>query len=515
MNFELKIGLNAIASYRRLSYTPWHAIAEFVDNSTQSYINNRDALDVAFAETSDHLDVGIVYDRTKNTLSVADNAMGMDEADLERSLRIAFPPDDPTGRSKYGLGMKTAAGWLGDKWTIRTTKLGSTKEYVVVVDVRKVASGDGVIAVKEHDAKPETHRTIIEISELARTFQTRTISKIRKHLQSMYRKDFDDLGLVLRWQGQELAWGGFEGKLLKNKEGKEYRREFSFEVDGKTITGWAGILEKGGRAEAGFSIMQNRRVIKGWPDSWRPYSIFGEERNDLVNQRLVGEIHLDGFAVTHTKDNIEWEQNQEVEVEKTLKDALADLIAYATTFRKGQTLPGKGPAQADIDKATSQIEQELQSSEMIDKIDFEEVPDPELVDDAVEQIADQVKKSAKPTINAQVGRIQVRVYVQNDLSPNDPYVVLDSAERDEVVVIINMNHPYVRNHIEGEEGVLNYFRQCIYDAVAEAKARFLNDKTITPNTVKSIKDSLLRTSFDMDQAVDEPEEDGVRENDED
>ena len=28
--------------------TPWHAIAEFVDNSTQSYFDNRQALDAAY-----------------------------------------------------------------------------------------------------------------------------------------------------------------------------------------------------------------------------------------------------------------------------------------------------------------------------------------------------------------------------------------------------------------------------------------------------------------------------------
>ena len=235
MNIQLQIGLNAIASYRRLSYTPWHAIAEFVDNSTQSYINNRPVLDAAFVGSQDHLDIGIVYDRVKGALSVADNAMGMDEADLERALRIAFPPDDPNGRSKYGLGMKTAAGWMGDTWTIRTTKLGIEKEFVVVVDVRKVARGDAIIAVEERKAPTEKHHTLIEITDLARTFQTRTISKIKKHLQSMYRKDFDDLGLTLRWQGTELTWGGFEGRLLKNLAGQEYRRDFDFEVDGKRV----------------------------------------------------------------------------------------------------------------------------------------------------------------------------------------------------------------------------------------------------------------------------------------
>jgi hypothetical protein len=42
--------------------------------------------------------------------------------------------------------------------------------------------------------------------------------------------------------------------------------------------------------------------------------------NDLVNQRLVGEIHLDGFDVSHTKDSILWRDNQEEDVEEKLRN---------------------------------------------------------------------------------------------------------------------------------------------------------------------------------------------------
>ena len=44
MTIELLIGLDVISSYKRLAYTPWHAIAEFVDNSTQSFFDNMEDL---------------------------------------------------------------------------------------------------------------------------------------------------------------------------------------------------------------------------------------------------------------------------------------------------------------------------------------------------------------------------------------------------------------------------------------------------------------------------------------
>ena len=41
MTLELKIGPDAIYSYKRLAYTPWHAFAEFIDNSTQAYFDQQ------------------------------------------------------------------------------------------------------------------------------------------------------------------------------------------------------------------------------------------------------------------------------------------------------------------------------------------------------------------------------------------------------------------------------------------------------------------------------------------
>src|SRR2546421_430457 len=107
------MGLDAISSYKRLDYTPWHALAEFVDNSTQSYFNNDDELDRAFEDEADDdgLIVSIIYDNDAGTVRVSDNAMGMDRTELDYALEVGAPPADTSGRSKFGMGMKTAACW--------------------------------------------------------------------------------------------------------------------------------------------------------------------------------------------------------------------------------------------------------------------------------------------------------------------------------------------------------------------------------------------------------------------
>jgi hypothetical protein len=39
MNADFEIGPSAISAYSRLNYVMWYALAEFVDNSTQSRLN--------------------------------------------------------------------------------------------------------------------------------------------------------------------------------------------------------------------------------------------------------------------------------------------------------------------------------------------------------------------------------------------------------------------------------------------------------------------------------------------
>lgn len=495
MSLEFRVGPDTINSYRRLSYQPWYAIAEFVDNSTQNYFDNKDALDAAYEAEEDSLHVSITYDRDQGYLRIADNAMGMSYEELQRALHVGLPPANPTGRSRYGMGLKTAASWMGNRWKITTKKLGEPREYQVTVRVPKIAAGENGLEVVVVDKPEDMHYTIIEIFDHNRSFYGRTLGKISDYLSSMYREDFRRGILTLEWRGQQLTWTDLDGKLLTAKNGEIYKKEFSFDVDGKPVRGWVGILSRGSRSEAGFSILHSGRVIRGWPDSWRPSSLYGQlgGSNDLINQRLVGEIHLDGFEVSHTKDDILWLGNQEEEVENLLKEYCADYAQFAQQYRKS-TDDQRGPSEQETSVAIDELKRELESPEMIDSIELEEVPPPELIEEAFRSVTDNVRQRTE-TFRADLPHVTVKGYV-SDLSPNDPYVVLDATKDDEVLVIINIAHPHWKQ-IKGSEGILNYFRHCIYDGLAEWKAR-RKAAPLSPETVKLIKDKYLRVSFDLE-----------------
>ena len=71
------------------------------------------------------------------------------------------------------------------------------------------------------------------------------------------------------------------------------------------------------------------------------------------------------------------------------------------------------------------------------------------------------------------------------------------TELEEILVVINTVHPHW-SQLKGSEGVLNYLRHCTYDAIAEWQARSKASR-IDPNTIKLLKDQLLRVPFKMDE----------------
>lgn len=414
------------------------------------------------------------------------------------------PPKDTTGRSKYGMGMKTAACWIGNKWTITTKKLGEEIEHSVTIDVNKVAAGEDGATYNSVPKPAGLHYTIVEIVDLNRRFRGRTLGRIGDFLRSMYRADLQANRLHIRWRDQLLAWDSIDSKLLVASDGTKYRKDFIFEVDGKVVMGWVGILAKGSRADAGFAQLQANRVVRGWPDAWRPSSLYGQFQgsNDLVNQRLVGEIHLDEFDVSHTKDSILWRDSQEEDVEDKLKEQCNDYKEFAKNRRKDDD-DQRGPSELDVKAALEDLEKELTSPEMVDQINITVIPSKEAIEASNDKIIASVVETRSATLRGIIASsppIEWQIFLES-MSPNDPYVVSDSTQPNKIIVVVNRNHPYWITQLSGTESVRDYLRQCIYDSVAEWQAR-ARASTLDADTVKLLKDHLLRVPLQMEAHAD-------------
>jgi hypothetical protein len=502
---ELKLGPEVISSYKRLAYQAWYALAEFVDNSTQAYFDNQVALDKAYRAAGTQLTVTITagMDNKGEFIRIEDNSMGMSKTELQQAVYVGKPPADTSGRSRYGLGLKTGASWFGDLWTVETKKLNDTKQHKITVDVPEIAANHLDLKHKEQAAPRLAHGTTVEIRELHRRLPGRTLGKVKDHLRSLYRRDISKGRLILKVNNAILSWDAdIDARILRRKDKKLAKETFRFKVGGKQVSGWAGVLEKGSRREAGFSIIQADRVITGWPDSYRPWTLFGEQEggsNDLVNQRLFGELELEGFEVSHTKDEILFDDGEQEILEAKLKQELGGLRQLAQSYRKTSETTANRADDAQRTEALNQFEQELELDEIRDFLKTFEPPPNTLVKKANEKLKETIVSRFKPNLKAKLNKTIISVYMVNDMSVYDPYVIIEATKSEaSVIVIINLAHPHW-SQLTNNESILNFVRHCTYDGVAESKAYFMTGK-IEPDTVKLIKDNLLRIPMTLRSA---------------
>lgn len=486
----VEIGPETIRSYKRLAYETWWAIAEFVDNSSQSFISNRDVLEPELRSNDESFEVLINYDRENGEMRITDNAMGMSLEDLMRSVKIGIPPEDASGRHEFGMGLKTAACWLGNAWSLRTTRFGDVHEYTIEFDVERVASGDFDLRLNTIEVDPTLHYTILSINKMHQKIQGRLLGRLRENLRSIYRFDTRSGLMILRW-GDELLSYDERLELLKTADGTEYRKDFDFEVEGRRVYGWAGILDAGGRPKAGFAIARRGRLVMGQPDAWRPQSIFGQVAgtNDLVNQRIVGEIHLDDFEVSHTKNQILWRDDELDQIEDALLERFSDYKNIAQNRRKKHD----GPSTTEVDVALAEISERLETTGMLDLLTVEEVPSPVVTEAAFQPLREAVRNS-QPDRTYRIGNLTVRLFLDNERSLNDPYYLGEFPDNDLISVCINTQHPFWTDNVTDSRDIFSYAMNCIFDALSEWKC-MQKVGHIQADTVKLVKDSFMRQSI--------------------
>src|ERR1043166_7760783 len=86
---DFEVGPSSISAYSRLSYQMWYALAEFVDNSTQSRTNYGSIIDDVLKQEGIPLRVKISYDSAARVITIEDNSIGMTRPKLTDALKVA------------------------------------------------------------------------------------------------------------------------------------------------------------------------------------------------------------------------------------------------------------------------------------------------------------------------------------------------------------------------------------------------------------------------------------------
>ena len=241
------------------------------------------------------------------------------------------------------MGMKSAACWFALRWSVRTSALGERVARMVHFDIVDIVNDEiEELAIHEIEEKPESHYTEVVLEDIFQVPVGRTIAKLKEQLTDIYRAFIRDGLLELHFRGEMLTYREprvLRAPYFKDKDGQDRKWwkpiEFDF-GDGLSVQGFAALRETANTAKAGFSLFRRGRVIQGSGDEgYRPSYVFGSS-NSYRYQRLFGELHLDGFEVSHTKDGFRWDENEQPFLEllrEHLDSAELPLLKQAEGYR--------------------------------------------------------------------------------------------------------------------------------------------------------------------------------------
>lgn len=502
----IRPGVSVLSILRHLNYKTWFALAEFADNSLQSYLANKTHLEMLHGEEF-RLKVDILIEPTEpSRIIIRDNAAGITQQDFPRAFRPAAIPPDRSGLSEFGMGMKSAACWFASRWSVRTKALGELTERTVRFDVARIVRDQlEALEIEEAPAGPNVHFTEIVLEEPHHLPTGRTLSKIKAHLTDIYRVYVRDGIFQLRVNNELLEYTPprilIAPFIRKPDDGqKEWRREINFDLGGGlSAHGFAGLMDPMNTNRSGFALFRRGRLIEGSGDEgYRPFHIFGQPGN-FRWRRLFGELHLEGFEVSHTKDGFRWDENEhpflELLREELDKEELP-LLRQADLYRVQATR--NELAEAAL-KAISSAVQTMQSTlpEVLPGIASEQPietsitplePEPSLVARDLE-------------IHFRDQQWLIRIELTNDASQGDWLTVSDQPAQENGVQVLEIRlsliHPFMVSFAQTDpEDVEALLRLAAGLALSEKLARGSGMKfagTIRRNLNSLLREALAKT----------------------
>lgn len=447
---NIRPGVSMLSVLRHLNYKPWYALAEFVDNSIQSYKDKAADISAVDGETS-ALRVGITLGSELDPrMTVRDNAGGIAATDYSRAFKAAELPLDRTGLSEFGMGMKSAACWFARRWQVRSAALGEGIEKTIRFDIGSiVTSGTENLNVSARPIDPRSHFTEILLEELYKPPQGRTRSKIRDHLSSIYRIFLRSGFLELELDGEILSYSSpriLVAAPYNQTEAPpvEWRKQIDFDFgDGLSAKGFAALRERGSTSDAGFALFRRDRLIEGsGEEGYRPQRIFGRP-NSFRSQRLFGELELKGFSVSHTKDGFQWDENEDAFLDLLREELNAQPLPLLDQAEEYRSLRSREELAAGAESATSNTASALQAagSEVVDRL--VESPPEEMAPASLREMP--LVSHREVTLRFREEEWTITLETTADPAVSDwIYVSDDNAAHRRISVRLSLAHPFMQ-----------------------------------------------------------------------
>lgn len=332
-------------TYRNYPYKTPQVFGEFIDNSIQSFENNKNLLTVA--DSNYRLKVEIDFEWALDSdnvvkakkITIRDNAAGMTEQQFEEAFDLANPRINRSGMNEYGVGMKAAASWLGNNWHVETTSITDNVTRVIDVDLLKITNEN----IEELESKDTIntgstqHGTLFIIDGLwpENAIKKDDVKELIKSIASIYRYFIRRKEIQISIGEDILTFEDYEvleAPSYKDLNGPDIKWTCPVATDdrrGHGISGFVALLKNTADEKRGVVIMRNHRVVMGFDPKDRTIG------KDFIGQigsnkyrRVFGELEITGFKVAFGKNQV----NDPGLLEALCKQAAGKLIVKDTNL---------------------------------------------------------------------------------------------------------------------------------------------------------------------------------------
>ncbi|MCB1583794.1 MAG: ATP-binding protein [Xanthomonadales bacterium] len=320
------------------NYKPAWAISEFIDNSIQAYKN----LTSSQKQKIGQLEVILKYytvdckvEGKENQLIITDNGAGITSEGLIEAFKPMRKVVDGQ-LNEFGIGMKSAAVWLAEKWKLQTKPINRNPQgnkYEVDFDLESIKSSQNTkLPITSLDGDIEgigLSGTRISLENLELAFKDEIFQDIAEIYQKFTNSDDPLLKLKLYIDDTEqdiLYDDSFKNKPLnfpkalqiKDANGdvhycavgkaKDWKLKISFKFMGKSVNGYLIQRAEGSyKNNPGFSLFRYNRLIKGtMSQPFMPLTTV----NKYAAQRVYCELNMDGLPVDYNKEDFKIDFDQ-------------------------------------------------------------------------------------------------------------------------------------------------------------------------------------------------------------
>jgi len=384
--------------------------------------------------------------------------------------------------------------------------MGESEERTLHFDIPEiVATGCEVLEPIVKAAPTESHYTTILLKGLRVRPRGRTLGKIRDHLRSMYRVFVRESRLSLWIDGDQITYEPpdfLRAPFHREPHGAvlTWRKDIEVDLgDGHAVRGWAGILARASVANAGFSIFRRGRLVEGsHGDGYRPESIFGSP-NKFIYQRLIGELEVFGFSVSHTKDGIQWDDWEDdvlTFIREQLDSSPLPLLDQASNYRARAAVDyGDQAVTRAVEDTVVQFVQHV--SPVLDSQIAEPTEPMEVPQRLDESDADSVSREITLQLTHARRLWTVKIELVAETSRENMYELAETDVGEvgtKIHIRINLDHPFVARFASpGGEELLLVTRLIAGLAVAEVTAREAGVKQA--GTIRMNLNQILRSAL--------------------